>query len=367
MTSQIASLREDMCEAQKKIAKLNVTIEEKEEFIEEQEEQVEAGLEREKLLRQTISRLRHRLRQKAVKMRELRQQVEQAEEKAVVAMEQAREDCASDLDALFEALMQSDLRHDLLEQQLVAKGPLTIDNAIGGDGCNSLRGQSFQLKDGDKKTARVKAEVRDLIVDLGVLDGLSGTKAFQAVERTLQTLGVTITDSITDRSTMFQQVVTERSEVHQLDFVKRLAEALIGHDFVVPAEPPDGALQTTGDSSLHPLATVRCGVDHVTEPKDAVGRSRQDMVEDPVAPWLHGEDDPPDPTLGHQLDVGHVSVGFMVGDDDLAHVQLDIFDGVNGVMTSVGRDVTGESLKIAACLSFFNKFYLNCIRFTGIC
>ena len=62
MTSQIASLREDMCEAQKKIAKLNVTIEEKEEFIEEQEEQVEAGLEREKLLRQTISRLRHRLR-----------------------------------------------------------------------------------------------------------------------------------------------------------------------------------------------------------------------------------------------------------------------------------------------------------------
>ena len=55
---------------------------------------------------------------------------------------------------------------------------------------------------------------------------LSGSKAFQAVDRVLVALGVNVQDEIADRTTMFQQLVAERSEVQELDFVKRLAEAL---------------------------------------------------------------------------------------------------------------------------------------------
>jgi hypothetical protein len=101
------------------------------------------------------------------------------------------------------------------------------------------------------------------------------------VDRVLVAPGVNVQDEIADRTTMFQQLVVERSEVQGLDFVKRLAEALTGQEFTVDSDcPPQGALETSGPSALHPLATVCAAGTKHSPAVDSGAFSWKVMVED---------------------------------------------------------------------------------------
>jgi len=182
----------------------------------------------------------------------------------------------------------------------------------------------------------------------------------------LVSLGVNVQDEIADRTTLFQQLVTERSEVQELNFVKRLAEALTGQEFTVDSDrPPQGALQTSGPSALHPLATVCAGTEHATA-VDSGAFSRKVMVEDQYDPWLFGAANPPDPTAGEQLSVvDPIALDFVVGTDGAISIEFGVSPGAEDSLRSDPGLSWDEGPVRAAAMGELNKSLLL-LPFLGV-
>ena len=238
--------------------------------------------------------MRHRLKRATGTIAALRLHIKELESISTDAVEQVRESSSLEISELFAALLESEAK------LLVANGESAQlqQEEAGLTEDTGLAGSQYSYKD---EFRRVRPEVRDTLVELGVKQGLSGCKAFAAMKEVLQGLGVHVLDDISDTTTMFRRVVVERSVIHQLDFAKRLLE---GAGLLVPVDkfkPPEGALCTkAGARPL--LARVRVSGEDTTGADD--GETGYDtMVTKLSATWLNGSDNPPDPTAGEQTDV----------------------------------------------------------------
>ena len=116
--------------------------------------------------------------------------------------------------------------------------------------------------------------------------------------------------SNTARTAMFRFMLAERSEVHQLDLAKRLADAVatsqgevvhIAHNSPVVDEATDGPPE-----SIPLLARPTCAgwETYVERAADTSSTSFDKMVLAEMEAWQEGTAAPPDPCLGQQLDVG---------------------------------------------------------------
>jgi hypothetical protein len=97
-------------------------------------------------------------------IKRLKVEAAEAREWADAALDTAREECSRDVNELLAALVE----HEVLD---AAREAATTEatSRLPGNEDDELRGTNYRIKVDTGKRARVKAEYRDLIVDLGVL------------------------------------------------------------------------------------------------------------------------------------------------------------------------------------------------------
>ena len=89
-----------------------------------------------------------------------------------------------------------------------------------------LEKQQFSLKSSNGTGGAVPDNLRDLIVDYSVKDGIGTNKVFDVLRRTLTALGAEVTDAVKNQQDLVAHCLVERSIILQDDQTRRMAEAV---------------------------------------------------------------------------------------------------------------------------------------------
>ena len=137
-----------------------------------------------------------------------------------------------------------------------------------------LEKQQFSLKSNTGTGRGVPDNLRDLIVDYSVKDGIGTNKVFDVLRRTLTALGAEVTDAVKNQQDLVAHCLVERSIILQDDQTRRMAEAvrcMYGRDELeVRDEDWDD-----GDKRLKQVCWNVNDSDH------------KKRVMDQISPWLH--------------------------------------------------------------------------------
>ena len=124
------------------------------------------------------------------------------------------------------------------QEEKITELAARVEELLGGGPVQE--GRVFNLRDGHRKTAALKDDVRNVLVDLLAKDGLSGNKTFAAMNWVLTGLtGEEPEGKVSGQTAVMRQLIAERSEILECDLAVRLASSC-GWAVQKLTDPPPG-------------------------------------------------------------------------------------------------------------------------------